>query len=453
MALTIDDHLLPSFKMHASAADIRHQWEQKIQRQIIARLDLQVLSTLSAEQARAAVQREGRQQLAMENAPLTETERKQVLQAICDDMLGLGPLETLLKDETVSDILVNGPRQIYVERNGKLERTQITFRDAPHLQQTIDRLVGRAGRRLDESNPMVDTRLPDGARVNAIIHPLALNGPILSIRRFPEDYLTLAGLSKVGTLPKCLQPLLRGIVQTRLNVLISGGTGSGKTTLLNALSGAIARHERIITIEDAAELQLQQPHVIRLESRPPNIEGKGEITQRDLVRNSLRMRPDRIIVGEVRGAEFIDMLTAMNTGHNGSMTTLHANSPQDAIRRIKSLAAMSGIGLDNSVINELISSAIDVVIQLERMEDGVRRITSISELVGIKHNDIKLAPIIEFERVSQQQKHNIIGQFVSSGYRPTFMDKITLRGWEGDEQIFTQGVLSSQHSHSERKEQ
>lgn len=457
MALTINERLLPGFKGSEGYKDLqsdlqtetRNHWERQIHRQIIARLDLQILATLSQEQARGEVMREGRHQLETLNPPLSESEREEVLIAIRDDMLGLGPLEALLADPTVSDILVNGPAHIYVERRGHLEPEASRFRDETHLQQTIDRLVSRAGRRLDESSPMVDTRLADGSRVNAVISPLALDGPILSIRRFPEEHLTLSALARLGAFPKSLQQLLQNMVRSRLNILISGGTGSGKTSMLNALSAAIDHSERIITVEDAAELQLQQPHVVRLESRPPNIEGEGEVTLRDLVRNSLRMRPDRIVVGEVRGAEFIDMLTAMNTGHDGSMTTLHANSPRDAVRRLKSMAAMSGMGLDGDVVVELIASAVDAIIQLERMEDGVRRVISIQELVGIEHGDIVLREISRFERsgsgmdhVGKGKRKGVAGEFISTGYRPLFMDKLEARGLGCEDKVFSAGVLS-----------
>ncbi|WP_066014474.1 CpaF family protein [Endozoicomonas atrinae] len=449
MALTINSRLMPGFKPHDSQQEIRNHWEREIHRQVVSRMNLQVLSTLPAEQARAEVVREGRYQLDQLKAPLSDTEREELLTAISDDMLGLGPLEALLADPMVSDILVNGPVHIYVERRGHLEPVATRFRDEAHLQQTIDRLVSRAGRRLDESSPMVDTRLADGSRVNAVISPLALDGPILSIRRFPEEHLTLSALARLGAFPKCLQKLLQNMVRSRLNILISGGTGSGKTTMLNALSAAIAHSERIITVENAAELQLQQPHVVRLESRPPNIEGEGEVTLRDLVRNSLRMRPDRIVVGEVRGAEFIDMLTAMNTGHDGSMTTLHANSPRDAVRRLKSMAAMSGMGLDGDVVVELIASAVDVIIQLERMEDGVRRVVSIQELVGIEQGDIALREISRFERsqsgkglVVEAGRKGVAGDFVSAGHRPLFMNKLEARGFGCDDRVFFEGCLS-----------
>ncbi|WP_419534919.1 CpaF family protein [Endozoicomonas sp.] len=449
MALTINSRLMPGFQPHDSQQEIRNYWEREIHRQVVSRMNLQVLSTLPTEQARAEVMREGRYQLDQLKAPLSDTEREELLTAISDDMLGLGPLEALLADSMVSDILVNGPVHIYVERRGHLEPVAIRFRDEAHLQQTIDRLVSRAGRRLDESSPMVDTRLADGSRVNAVISPLALDGPILSIRRFPEEHLTLSALARLGAFPKCLQKLLQNMVRSRLNILISGGTGSGKTTMLNALSAAIEHSERIITVEDAAELQLQQPHVVRLESRPPNIEGEGEVTLRDLVRNSLRMRPDRIVVGEVRGAEFIDMLTAMNTGHDGSMTTLHANSPRDAVRRLKSMAAMSGMGLDGDVVVELIASAVDAIIQLERMEDGVRRVVSIQELVGIEHGDIALREISRFERsrsgkdlVVEAGRKGVAGDFVSTGYRPLFMNKLEARGLDCDDGVFSEGCLS-----------
>lgn len=459
MALTVDDHLLPGLQPVDTQAKVHQHWQQQVHRQIVSRLDLQVLSTLTSVQARAEVRREGLYQMDHLSVPLSAAERQEILNEICDDMLGLGPLEPLLRDPKISDIMVNGPNHIYVERRGHLEPVATRFRDERHLHQTIDRLVSRSGRRLDESSPMVDTRLMDGSRVNAIIHPLALDGPVLSIRRFPEEHLTLPALARMGAFPASLLGVMRNMVKSRLNILISGGTGSGKTTLLNALSAAIDHHERVITVEDAAELQLQQPHVVRLESRPANIEGQGEVTLRDLVRNSLRMRPDRIVVGEVRGAEFIDMLTAMNTGHDGSMTTLHANSPADAVRRLKSMAAMSGIGLDSEVITELIASAINVIVQLERMEDGTRRVTSIQELVRGEAEVLELREICRFERchvlermqvtdleqssIDQQgaTKKNVSGNFISMGYFPDFLKKFEVRGLEIDRSVFAEGVL------------
>ena len=437
MALTLDDTILSS----EDFAQTRQRWQKQIHQRILSRLDLQALALLDATQVRDQVFREGDGQFEQLHAPLSRQERHRILNDICDDILGLGPIEPLLADPTVTDILVNGPDHVYVERRGRLEPVPVRFLDEAHLYQTIERLVSRIGRRLDESSPMVDARLDDGSRVNAVIRPLALDGPILSIRRFPAERLTLEGLAAHGAFPASLLPLLQSMVTARLNIMISGGTGSGKTTLLNAMSAAIPSSERIITIEDAAELQLQQAHVVRMESRPPNIEGKGEISLRDLVRNSLRMRPDRIVVGEVRGMEFIDMLTAMNTGHDGSLTTIHANTPNDAIRRLESLAAMSSLGLETGIVTQLIASALDVIIQLERMEDGVRRVTSVQELVGVARDRVELREICRFERYQLSEEGRVQGDFMSTGYRPAFRDKLKRRSLSVDEAVFTEGIL------------
>jgi pilus assembly protein CpaF len=367
--------------------------KQQIFQRLVKVLDLSLLGGLDDKEARAQIKQVCENLMAEEALPFSAVVRQRIVSELQDEVLGLGPLEALLADKTVADILVNGANQIYVERGGKLERTTLRFDSDRHLMTIIDRIVSSVGRRIDESSPMVDARLRDGSRVNAIIPPLSVDGPMLSIRRFAVDRLTAENLVQIGTLTPVVARLLEAVVKSRLNVLVSGGTGAGKTTLLNVLSGFIPHRERIVTIEDSAELQLQQPHVVRLETRPPNIEGKGEVSQRDLVRNSLRMRPDRIIVGEVRGGEALDMLQAMNTGHDGSLTTVHANSPRDALTRIESMVAMSGVNLPSKPLRAQVASAIDVVLQVERLEDGKRRLVSLQEINGLEGEIITMSEI------------------------------------------------------------
>jgi pilus assembly protein CpaF len=362
------------------------------------------------------------------NVPLNLNERERLFREIQDEVLGLGPLEPFMQDPTVSDILVNTYKQVYVERFGKLELTEAGFKDEAHLRKIIDKIVSAVGRRVDESTPMVDARLPDGSRVNAIIPPLALEGSILSIRRFAVDPLELDDLLTLKTLTPEIGELMKGIVKARLNVLISGGTGTGKTTLLNVLSRFIPGSERIVTIEDSAELQLKQEHVVRLETRPANIEGKGEITQRDLVKNSLRMRPDRIIVGEVRGTEVLDMLQAMNTGHDGSLTTVHANSSRDALMRLETLVALSGYTIAPAFIRRYISSALDIIIQLTRLVDGSRKIVSFQEITGMEGEVVTLQEIFSFEQTGVDRDGRVKGRFISRGIRPKFIDKFKAFG-------------------------
>lgn len=368
--------------------------------------------------------------------PLNSKEHNRLLKEIEDEVIGLGPLESLMQDPSVSDILVNSFHSVYVERYGKIEKTRVRFKDDAHLMRIIEKIVAAVGRRIDEISPMVDARLKDGSRVNAIIPPLALDGPCLSIRRFAIDPLTLKDLVVLKTITPGLGELLKAIVQSRLNVLISGGTGSGKTTLLNVMSQFISSAERIVTIEDSAELQLQQDHVVRLETRPPNIEGKGQVTQRDLVRNSLRMRPDRIIVGEVRGAEAVDMLQAMNTGHDGSLTTVHANTPVDALLRIETMVNMAGFNLPSDYIKKFISSAINVVIQIERLVDGSRKIVSLQEISGMEGSVITMQEIFSFEQTGVDKEGTVSGQFRAHGIRPKFFERFKQMGIPIKEDLF-----------------
>lgn len=362
------------------------------------------------------------------NVPLNMTERETLFQEIHNEVMGLGPLEPFMQDPTVADILVNTHRHIYVERFGKLESTEAGFKDEAHLRRIIDKIASAVGRRIDESTPMVDARLSDGSRVNAIIPPLAIDGSILSIRRFAVDPLEMEDLLALKTLTPEIGELMKGIVKARLNVLVSGGTGTGKTTMLNVLSRFIPSNERVVTIEDSAELQLKQEHVVRLETRPPNIEGKGEVTQRDLVKNSLRMRPDRIIVGEVRGSEVLDMFQAMNTGHDGSLTTIHSNSPRDALMRMETLVALSGFTVAPGFIRKYISSALNVIIQLSRMVDGSRKVTTLQEITGMEGDVVTLQEIFSFEQTGVDHDGRVKGRFVSRGIRPRFIEKFKALG-------------------------
>jgi pilus assembly protein CpaF len=410
--------------------------KERVHQRVIELLDLPAVSVMNQETLAPQLTKVIEQVLHQEPLPLNLRERSQLTQEILYEVLGLGPLEPLLADHTVADILVNTYKQVFVERFGRLELTPIRFRDDVHLRKIIDKIVARVGRRIDESSPMVDARLIDGSRVNAIIPPLALDGPALSIRKFSKDPLQLNNLIEKKSVTPEMGDLLRGIVQARLNVLISGGTGCGKTTILNVLSGFIPSHERIVTIEDAAELQLRQEHVVRLETRPANIEGKGEVTQRDLVRNALRMRPDRIIVGEVRGAESLDMLQAMNTGHDGSLTTLHANSPRDALTRLETLVAMAGLNLSTKALRHYISSALDVVIQLTRLSDGSRKVTSVQEVTGMEGEVVTTQDIFTFQQTGMDQQGRIKGRFKASGVRPKFIERFHAYGVPLSDEVF-----------------
>ena len=405
-----------------------YEVKSRVHSRLLERLDLSQLEILED----MAVAKEIRQALDQlfqeENEPLNLQEKTRLIQELEFEILGLGPLEPLLTDVTISDILANRYDQVYIERLGRLEKTNIRFRDNSHLLKIINKIVSNVGRRIDESNPMVDARLPDGSRVNAIIPPLALDGPMLSIRRFSVQRPTLEDLMQKGSLTPEIGEVLQAMVVGKLNILISGGTGAGKTTLLNILSKFIPNNERIITIEDSAELQLQQEHVARLETRPPNVEGKGEISQRELVRNSLRMRPDRIVVGEVRGAEVIDMFQAMNTGHEGSMTTLHANTARDALVRLETMMQLSGFKITEKAMRQMISSSLDVIIQLARHTDGVRRMISLSEITGMESGVISMQDIFVFERHAVDEQERVVGRFKATGVRPMFADRCKVFG-------------------------
>jgi pilus assembly protein CpaF len=372
--------------------------------------------------------------------PLNHREKSQLVDDILDELLGLGPIEPLLKDPTISDILVNTHQQVMVERRGKLEPTAVRFKDERHLLRIINKIVSAVGRRVDESQPLVDARLPDGSRVNVAIPPVAVDGPLVSIRKFTRSPLGMQRMTEIGSLAAAMARVLEAVVRGRLNIVVSGGTGSGKTTLLNALSAAIDPRERIVTIEDAAELQLQQPHVARLETRPPNIEGRGEITQRDLVRNALRMRPDRIILGEVRAGEAFDMLQAMNTGHDGSMSSVHANNPRDALARLEQMIGMAGIDMPTRSVRAQIASAVDLVVQVERMVDGRRRVLSVQEVTGIEGDIITTQEIFLFRRRATEADGRVIGDFLASGIRPRFCADLAARGLMLGEELFTPGT-------------
>ena len=416
---------------------LEKEWKLRVHDRLLKILDLALITTIDEAVAREQIRTTGQRVLEDESAPLNVEQRRRVLKQIEDEVMGLGPLEPLLADTKVADILVNGANQVYVERRGQLELTDIRFNDDQHLLNIIDRIVSSVGRRIDESSPMVDARLKDGSRVNAIIPPLAIDGPMLSIRRFAVERLNMDELIEYGSISPQAAEVLKAVVRGRLNVLISGGTGAGKTTLLNVLSGYIPESERIVTIEDSAELQLQQPHVVRLETRPPNIEGRGEVTQRDLVRNSLRMRPDRIVVGEVRGPEALDMLQAMNTGHDGSLTTVHANTPRDALSRIESMVSMTGISFPMKVLREQIASAINVVVQIARHEDGRRRMVSVQEVNGMEGDVVTMSELFKFERRGVDAEGNVLGELKATGIVPSFHKALKAKGMNLPIELFS----------------
>lgn len=415
-----------------------YELKAKLHSELRGRIDLEVLGSMAPERLREELGSLVEKLLVEHGIALNAAEHKKIIQDIQNEVMGLGPLEPLLADPSVSDILVNGPNKVYVERHGRIELTDIVFSDTAHLMKIIDKIVSRIGRRVDESSPMADARLPDGSRVNAIIPPLALDGPLLSIRRFAVVPLRAEDLIHSKSLTPELAQLLAGMVRAKMNILISGGTGTGKTTLLNVLSSAIPGNERIVTIEDAAELQLQQPHVVRLETRPPNIEGKGEVNQRALVRNSLRMRPDRIIVGEVRGVEVVDMLQAMNTGHEGSMTTVHANSPRDALTRLENMAGMGGMTIPPKAMRQQISSAIMAIIQIARLTDGRRKLVSLQEIVGMEGDIITMQEIYAFTQTGIAEDGTVLGHFRATGVRPKFMGRLRAYGISVSDDTFDQ---------------
>ena len=435
--MALRDRLKTTDELHVEAENesILHKNKElfqdlkaKIHAELINRIDLSNLFKVDRQKAEEEIHRILEELLSQQKIPLNRSEKMQLIREVEDETFGLGPLEPLLADPTISDILVNSAKQVFIERFGRIESADIVFRDETHLRQIIDRIVSRVGRRLDESQPMVDARLPDGSRVNAIIPPLALNGSSLSIRKFKADPLKMKNLISFGTVTEDMAKLLELIVKARLNVVISGGTGSGKTTMLNIFSGFIPNSERVVTIEDAAELQLQQRHVVRLETRPPNLEGKGMVSARDLVRNALRMRPDRIVVGEVRGAEALDMLQAMNTGHEGSLTTVHANSPRDALYRLETMILMAESNLVEWAINRQIASAIDVIVQVSRMSDGVRRLVSLSEITGMEGPVVAMQEIVVFEQKGVSAEGKVMGEFCFTGVRPRFLDRLKAAG-------------------------
>jgi pilus assembly protein CpaF len=434
MSVTLKDRLGLTETLEQEPEAIRpllpleREWKDKTCQKLLTMLDLSLLASAESQRARAQIRDISNRILMEDAAPLSLAQRQFVVRRIEDEVLGHGPLEPLLNDPTVSDILVNGPHSVYVERRGKLLRTDVRFNDDAHLLNVIDRIVSAVGRRIDESSPMVDARLKDGSRVNAIIPPLAVDGPMLSIRRFAVELLGVKDLIEIGTLSEQVARVLDAIVKARLNVVISGGTGAGKTTLLNIVSSFIPHSERIVTIEDSAELQLQQSHVVRLETRPPNIEGRGEVTQRDLVRNSLRMRPDRIVIGEVRSGEALDMLQAMNTGHDGSLTTVHANSPRDALGRIETMVSMTGLQFPIKTLRAQMASAINVVVQVERSEDGKRRLVSVQEVNGMEGDIITTSELFTFRRTGLDSDGNVRGCLEATGIVPGFYKRLTQRG-------------------------
>jgi pilus assembly protein CpaF len=420
----------------AKDREFYQELKTRIHRRLIDKLDLSKVDMIGSNDLLREIGYIIESLIVEEGVPLNQVEKDRLVVEIQHETFGLGPLEPLLSDPEISDILVNNSSQVYIERFGKLQKTDICFRDDRHLLQIIERIVSKVGRRIDESSPYVDARLPDGSRVNAIIPPLAIDGPALSIRRFGMEPLKMNDLLRFGTLDSRISHVLQGAVKTRLNILISGGTGSGKTTLLNVLSEYIPFDERVVTIEDSAELHMKQDHVVRLETRPPNIEGRGEVTQRDLLRNALRMRPDRIIIGEVRGGEALDMLQAMNTGHDGSLSTIHANTTRDAMARLETMVLMAGMDLPERAIREQVSSAINLVIQLVRFSDGTRKIVKVSEITGLEGNTIVMHDVFIYEQRGIDKDGNVVGEFKATGVRPFFAERFRVYGYEIPEGTF-----------------
>jgi pilus assembly protein CpaF len=419
------------------------EYKEQIHQKLMEILDLSMIVKTDEGEARKQISEITRHIIDDQALPIIARTRQLIVNEVVNDILGLGPLEHLLYEPTIADILVNGYNSIYIERFGMLEKTPITFKDDAHLMKVIDRIVTQVGRRIDESSPLVDARLKDGSRVNAIIPPLAIDGPSLSIRRFTQDKMQLADLIQIGSISEAMAEVFAQMVKVRLNILVSGGTGSGKTTMLNALSNNIPKNERIVTIEDSAELQLKMENLVRLETRPANIEGKGEVTQRDLVKNSLRMRPDRIVIGEVRGQEAFDMLQAMNTGHDGSLTTIHANTPRDALSRVENMVTMAGFDLPVRTIRAQIASAINVVLQLERMEDGKRRVVSVCEINNMEGDIITMSEIYRFERRGVDENGNIIGRHAATGIVPRFHERMKQRGINIDLAVYSDQTYST----------
>ena len=425
----LDNLRLPVRSMQAGSTEaILQDLRLRIHRRLIDTLDLTKLSNLEMERVRVEIRRILEDMVAAEAIPVSRADRDRLVMEVQHEVFGLGPLETLMKDPEISDILVNCSSQIFVERYGKLEKSDVRFRDDAHLMQIIERIVTRVGRRVDESSPMVDARLADGSRVNAIIPPLALDGPVLSIRRFGAERLTVNDLIQFNSIPPQIAEVAAACVKSRLNMLVSGGTGAGKTTLLNCLSNFIPDNERIVTIEDSAELKLQQEHIVRLETRPANIEGQGAVTARDLVRNALRMRPDRIVIGEVRGGEALDMMQAMNTGHDGSISTIHANSARDALSRLETMMLMAGINLPERALREQVASGLDIIVQLTRLSDGSRKVVEFAEVTGMEGSTITTQTIFKFDQRGVENG-KVIGEFVATGVMPSFMDRLERHGF------------------------
>jgi pilus assembly protein CpaF len=436
MAFGTTINAAPSLTNGSASVKAYQDLKTTLHRELLNKIDLEKLTSLQDVRARTQVQTVIYDLIGASNVPLSAVERERICREVLHEVFGLGPLEPLLQDQTITDILVNTHRQVYVERGGMLELTNVVFKDSAHLRHIIDKIVSNVGRRVDESSPMCDARLDDGSRVNVVIPPLAIDGPILSIRRFGRTPIGVEQLLSYRALTPVMLELLRAAVKARLNVIISGGTGAGKTTLLNALSSFISDRERIVTIEDSAELQLQQPHCVRLECRPPNVEGKGAVRQRELVINALRMRPDRIVVGEVRGGEALDMLQAMNTGHDGSLTTIHANNPRDAIARLETMCLMSELNLPDRAVRQQIASAVSLIVQVARLSDGSRRVTQISEITGISDEMVTLQDIFVFDRLGISTNNRVLGRFRATGIRPTFADRLKASGIQLSSTVF-----------------
>jgi len=413
-----------------------HELKTALHRDLLNKIDLEKLTSLQDVRARNQVQTVIYDLIGAANIPLSGTDKERICREVLHEVFGLGPLEPLLQDASITEILVNTHRQVYIERAGMLELTSVAFKDAAHLRHIIDKIVSNVGRRVDESSPMCDARLDDGSRVNVVIPPLAIDGPIMSVRRFGRTPVGIEQMLAKQAITAPMLELLKSAVKARLNIVVSGGTGAGKTTLLNALSSFISKHERIVTIEDSAELQLQQPHVVRMECRPPNVEGKGAVRQRELVINSLRMRPDRIVVGEVRGGEALDMLQAMNTGHEGSLTTIHANNPRDAIARLQTMCLMADLNLPDRAIRHQIASAVSIIVQVARLSDGTRRVTQISEVTGVADDMVTLQDIFVFELLGLGANNRVLGRFRATGVRPTFAERLKLSGFQLPANIF-----------------